>query len=123
MIKLSVDQLKKTTMDHFGFDDPKDVEFITEDYLKLKFKEIEKSPDSLNVDSADDLLQTSIYCHNVAYDLHYYYFEHGGGAFDFACSHQFQAMAPVVNSTHQNLGKNCSHGGGQHSQIVLLRLK
>ncbi|MBK8416395.1 MAG: hypothetical protein IPN54_16990 [Bacteroidetes bacterium] len=123
MSKLKVEEVKKLTMEHFGIKDPKEVEFITEEYLNLDYQEVDENEDRYEWDESSKRLLTSYYGHNISYDGNYYYFLHGGGSYQNACGHTYSAKAPFNLWTHQNTGKQCSHGGNAHSQIALIRMR
>jgi hypothetical protein len=123
MSKRNVEEIKKLTMEHFGINDPKEVEFITEEYLNLDFQDEIEDESRLEWDESAQKLLTTMYVHNTSFDGNYYSYHRGDGSLSQACSHANNYRVPFSRWTHSNTGRRCSHGGGAHSQIAVLRTR
>ncbi len=121
MTKLNVEEVKKLTMEHFGINDPKEVDFITEEYLSHDYQDDIEDETRYEWDELSKQFVTAYYVHNTSFDGNYYRYHRGDGSYSQACSHANYRRVPFNGWTHQNTGRNCSHGSGAHSQIAVIK--
>ena len=121
MSNKNVEEVKKLTMEHFGISYPKEVEFITEEYLNHDYQEDVEDESRYEWDESLQKFLTTYYVHNTSFDGNYYNYHRGDGSLSQACSHANYRRVPFNGWTHRNTGRRCSHGGSAHSQIAVIR--